>query len=307
MALEVLSRPESREHYLITVPELPRGKSRRPGEGASGNQGRDRAPAFACRSFQKISARDTERFFALWPARLRQNAHRESNRLQFDETTGRKNRRRNERINFSARQKARRFWITWVGESERIARYFFHLHRYVLLDVYRRYRRHRRLRRELRQSSGLLWPSGWQGPRNTMRCWPGLHDALVHGGGGRPGRVARRGRIRGTSWWRPMFSTEMATCSMRSATWRRRAGSLRTRADTAATSSSCTAIWERTLRGPEGGAVGGEGLRGEFRVGLAHPDGVQLLLAHRPWEQVREILVASAAAGHLRESGCRGR
>ena len=82
------------------------GESRRPGRGASGDQGRDRTAAFASRSFRKISARDAERFSALRSAGLRQDAHRQSDRVQSDQAAPRKNAGRDEGI-FHARQRAR--------------------------------------------------------------------------------------------------------------------------------------------------------------------------------------------------------
>ena len=92
-----ISRTLSRRCAGVAV-----GKGRRSGSSAASDQGRDRAAAVARRSFPKISACHAEGFSALRPAGLRQNAHRQSDRLQSDQAASGKNRRRDEGI-FHAR------------------------------------------------------------------------------------------------------------------------------------------------------------------------------------------------------------
>ena len=82
------------------------GKSRRPAGGAGGDPRRDRAAAFARGVVPEIPARDAEGLPALRPARLRQDAHRQGDGLQPDETAPRQIGRRHARI-FHAHQRPR--------------------------------------------------------------------------------------------------------------------------------------------------------------------------------------------------------
>jgi proteasome-associated ATPase len=68
------------------------GKGRRTGSGAPGDQRRHRVAALACRSFPKISACHAERISALRSAGLREDAHWQSDRLQFDQAASGKGR-----------------------------------------------------------------------------------------------------------------------------------------------------------------------------------------------------------------------
>ena len=93
MALEMLSSTKIARALSRRRPRAAVGKSRRPGRGPPSDQGRDRAPAVACRSFQKISTRDAERISSLWSAGLRQDAYWQGDRLQSHQAASRKDRR----------------------------------------------------------------------------------------------------------------------------------------------------------------------------------------------------------------------
>ena len=103
VALEVLSHPQSREHYL-DVPELPWEKVGGQDQALQAIKDAIELPLIPRRAFRKISARDAERLFALRPARLRQDAHRQGDGLQSDEAAPGKNGRGDEGI-LHARQR----------------------------------------------------------------------------------------------------------------------------------------------------------------------------------------------------------
>ena len=71
MALEVLARPESREHYLDTVPELPWEKVGGQDEALQAIKDAIELAAFARRLVQEISTRHAERISPTRPARMR--------------------------------------------------------------------------------------------------------------------------------------------------------------------------------------------------------------------------------------------
>ena len=108
VALELLSRPPSREHYLDDVPELPWSKVGGQ-DGAGGDQGCDRAATVAPELFRNFSTR-RRKVFSSTARLVRQNADRKSDRLQFDQTAPGEIGRKDER-NISCTSKVRRFSI----------------------------------------------------------------------------------------------------------------------------------------------------------------------------------------------------
>jgi ATP-dependent 26S proteasome regulatory subunit len=91
MALEMLSSPKSDEYYLDTVPALPWEKVG--GQETALQAIKDAIELPLCiLTFSEISTRYAERFSALRPAGLRQDAHRQGDCIQFDETTRCENR-----------------------------------------------------------------------------------------------------------------------------------------------------------------------------------------------------------------------
>jgi len=73
------------KHYLDDVPELPWEKVGGQDQALQAIKDAIELPLLHSELFQS-SARDTERFFALWPARLRQDASSAKPRLQSDKT-----------------------------------------------------------------------------------------------------------------------------------------------------------------------------------------------------------------------------
>jgi proteasome-associated ATPase len=119
VALEVLAHPQSREHYLDDVPELPWEKVG--GQELALQAIKDAIELPLIHGELFIGPQHaTPKGFG-YGARLRE-AHRQGDRLQPDEEASRKIRRGNEGI-LHARQRAGDFNM-WVGESERIVREF---------------------------------------------------------------------------------------------------------------------------------------------------------------------------------------
>ena len=99
------------------------GKSRRPGAARSGDQGRDRAPAFACRSFQKFQHATPKGFLLYGPPgcgkTLIGKATAYNLTKQLREKTGAEMRE------YFMHVKGPEILNMWVGESERMVREIF--------------------------------------------------------------------------------------------------------------------------------------------------------------------------------------
>jgi proteasome-associated ATPase len=76
VALEVLSRPESREYYLDAVPELPWEKVGGQSQALQAIKDAIELPLLHAELFEKFQHATPKGFPPLRPARLRQNADR---------------------------------------------------------------------------------------------------------------------------------------------------------------------------------------------------------------------------------------
>ena len=93
MALELLSSTKSHEYYLAEVPALPWDKVGGQEQALEAIKDAIELPLLHADLFKKYRARHAERISALRPARLRQDADRQSDGLQSDAKTERTDRR----------------------------------------------------------------------------------------------------------------------------------------------------------------------------------------------------------------------